>query len=326
LGSLNTYPVQVSGGLRHKIYKLYTSKGMYAVKVLRSADASNDATLSQIINSEKIAQFAHDNSINALPAITINGNTLFHIDGQYVLAYPWFNGKADQPNSIDTTRCASIGGLLARIHKLDFSSIAYSIEKHIMFEMIDWYAYSKIAHADKHEWYDIYSYNLSTLENLQDKAIAAYQKLNHNLVISHRDLLQKNVLWDIDKVPMIIDWESAGYINPGLDLLDVSLFWSGGHKGVPDTQAINSFMKSYIVNGGDIPHDFNDIIHARFLSKLDWLEYNLKSALGIDCADIDERSKCSKRVIKTIDSILVYIKIIPELNEYLYGLKNGVEI
>ncbi|MCL2222773.1 MAG: hypothetical protein FWC20_10535 [Oscillospiraceae bacterium] len=125
------------------------------------------------------------------------------------------------------------------------------------------------------------------------------------------------MLWDITDTPMIIDWESAGYVNPGLELLDVSLFWSGGHKGLPDERAFNCFFSSYSENGGNLPASFNDIIYARFKNKLEWLEYNLKCALGIEFSDIIEQSKGSKRVLKAIDSIMVYLEIIPALERRL---------
>jgi thiamine kinase-like enzyme len=33
--------------------------------------------------------------------------------------------------------------------------------------------------------------------------------INNNLIVSHRDIDQKNVLWDNVGNPMVIDWESS---------------------------------------------------------------------------------------------------------------------
>ena len=321
IGSLTKEPTSISGGLLHKIFEINTTKGKYAVKILNPEIINEDRRLSDFIFSEKVAQIVHDNGINALPAISKDGNSILHIDGQYLLVFHWFDGEAVIPNSIEVNKCTIIGELLAKIHKLDFSSITSTVDKKYDYKFIDWGYYEKILSQYGSEWNKIFFANISTITNMQEKTSKACKQLSNNLIIGHRDLLQKNVLWNINNVPMIIDWESAGFINPGLELVDTALFWSGGHKGLPDIPAFNGFIQSYIKNGGKISSDIDDILIARFKSKFEWLEYNLKGALGIECEDIGEQQKCSKRVVKTIDSILIYIEIIPTIKKYIVDLK-----
>lgn len=200
---------------------------------------------------------------------------------------------------------------------MDFSSISNGFENSVSADFIDLKDYFEIVKWHSLEWKDLFLHNISTIVNLQEQAIHSYQRLSNHLVISHRDLLQKNVLWNTVDTPMIIDWESAGYINPGLELIDVSLFWSGGHKGLPDLQAFNSLIESYIKNGGNFADDMNDILNARFIGKLEWLAYNMKRSLGIECNDDGDQKMRSNRVVKAIVSILHYHEIIPTLIEWL---------
>ena len=53
--------------------------------------------------------------------------------------------------------------------------------------------------------------------------------LSTTTVISHRDLDPKNVMWNYNK-PVLIDWESAGYINPMQDLIETAIYWSKMNK------------------------------------------------------------------------------------------------
>lgn len=49
--------------------------------------------------------------------------------------------------------------------------------------------------------------------------------LNSESVLSHGDIDQKNVLWNQDNSPTVIDWEAAGYVNPMVELFTAALYW-----------------------------------------------------------------------------------------------------
>ncbi|WP_449602525.1 phosphotransferase [Paenibacillus sp. Marseille-Q9583] len=75
--------------------------------------------------------------------------------------------------------------------------------------------------------------------------------LNH-MVISHRDLDQKNVLWDELQIPIIIDWEAAGPIHPTQELIDVALYWSGFETGSVRKDAFYTLISTNREQGGEI--------------------------------------------------------------------------
>ena len=49
------------------------------------------------------------------------------------------------------------------------------------------------------------------------------KSLRKHILISHSDIDQKNVLWLKDDKPQIIDWESVGPTNPGLEIVDAAM-------------------------------------------------------------------------------------------------------
>lgn len=317
LGSLKDKPEQTFGGLLHRMYKLRTEKGDYAVKALNPQIMEREPAMRHFIFSEKVVRIAFDKGINAIPAIEINGNSMQEIDGQYYLVFPWFHGKALPQNQVDINKCKVIGELLAKIHNLDFSSVTNTKDNNFTATIADWKMYGEKAKTDNLVWASDLLENVDTLYEIEKRANMAVQKLSKNVVVSHRDLDPKNVLWDEEEVPMIIDWEAAGIVNPSLELLEVALYWSGGESSTPDKEAFCIVVDSYIKGGRTISDNLEDVLHSVFKGKLEWLEYNMKRSLRIECSSDEEQKLGTKEVVSTMQSILDYLKLIPLLFEWL---------
>lgn len=317
LGNLKNEPKRISGGLLHRMYQLQTEKGDYAVKALNPQIMQRECAMRNYIFSEKVAKIALDSGINALPAMTISDNSIHEIDGQYYLVFPWFDGKSLGQNCVDINKCKIIGSLLAKIHNLDFSSIPGTIENNSTVTATDWNMYIEKAKAQNLIWVSDFLEDVDKLYQIEQRANRAVQNNSSNLVISHRDLDQKNVLWDDDGVPMIIDWESAGTVNPSLELLEVALYWSGGESAASNKEAFCAVIDSYTENRGAISDNIEDILYCVFKGKFGWLEYNMKRSLRIECSSDEEQDLGTKEVVETIQSIRDYSKLIPVLLKWL---------
>lgn len=316
LGRLKDSPQKVFGGLMNKMYRIETDKGDYAVKAVNPQIMERNTAMENYIFSEKVAKIAFNMGINAIPAIEINGDSIHEIDGQYYLVFPWFDGKALEQNTIAINKCKIIGGLLAEIHNIDFSSIPSAHTNTFTTEDTDWKIYIEKAKTEKIIWYDDFSESIDRLYEIERRANKGTEKISKNLVISHRDLDPKNVLWDKEGTPMIIDWEAAGTVNPSLELVEDALYWSGGEKN-PNREAFCAFIKSYIKNGGIINDNLKDVLDSVFKGKLEWLKYNIRRSLRIECSSDEEQILGTKEVIETLQSILDYEKLIPVLLEWL---------
>ncbi|WP_105616333.1 phosphotransferase enzyme family protein [Vallitalea okinawensis] len=316
LGSIIDEPKQISGGLLHLMFQLKTDRGCYAVKALNPQIMQRETAMGNYIFSEKVVNKVADSGINALPAISVNGNSIHKVDGQYYLVFSWVDGKALKVESVDRDKCRMIGELLARIHQLDFSSISSNHENKMNLNTTNWNMLFEKARKLDLIWANEFKENPDTLYKLENQANAAILNSFNEVVICHRDLDPKNVLWDDAGKPMIIDWEAAGYMNPSLELLEVALYWSGDEKH--DKELFCAVIDAYIENGGTMNSNKEDTIYSVFKGKLQWLEYNMKRSLRIECSSEEEQKLGTKEVVSTMQSINAYSRLIPDL---LYWLR-----
>ncbi len=68
--------------------------------------------------------------------------------------------------------------------------------------------------------------------------------LAKNMVISHRDMEPKNVIWD-GMNPSVIDWEASGYVNPYQELLEVVNYWADDGKGSLYKEYFDTIIEAY---------------------------------------------------------------------------------
>lgn len=91
LGTVVKDPVQVKGGLLHKMYCVRTDKGVYAVKVLNPEIMKRPVALRNTVNSEKIAA-AFQSIIPVVPALEINGKQIHELNGTHYMIFDWVAG------------------------------------------------------------------------------------------------------------------------------------------------------------------------------------------------------------------------------------------
>ncbi|MFD1739200.1 phosphotransferase [Bacillus salitolerans] len=315
LGELLDVPVSISGGFLHRIYAIETTSGKYAIKLLNPHIMIRPTAWKNYMNSEEISDFV-SSKIPALPAKKIDGECIQKINGQYFLVFSWTEGKSLKHDEIKNIHCEKIGSILADIHKTDFSELGLTNDGSDSGLLVDWEYYLQKGKENDLDWVKLLLENIENLKCWDSMAIEASKILASNMVISHRDLDSKNVLWNLDE-PMIIDWESAGYINQVHDLIETAIYWSGNKRGGIDKERFFSFINGYKKRYGELHGDWRTVLENGFLSKLGWLEYNLKRSLWIECADEEEQQIGTIQVTETINEIRLYAGTIPKLLNWL---------
>ncbi len=315
LGELLSVPKPINGGLLHRMYAVETTKGKYAIKLLNPQIMVRTTAIQNYINSEKIATLL-SKKVLALPAKKINGDSLHEINNQFYLVFDWVEGEVRKNDKINLMHCEKIGEILAEIHRTDCSEIDITNDTFDNEQIIDWHYYLLKGKEEYLEWNELFLKNFGNLKRWNAAVIEASEKLLTPKVISHRDLDPKNVMWDNNK-PLLIDWESAGYINPMQDLLETALYWSKGEQGELDKQRFSSFINGYKNKSGAIYADWEQVLATGFSGKLEWLEYNLKRSLWLECADEEEQQLGTIQVTKTIQDITAYANEIPKLVNWL---------
>lgn len=315
LGNLTEEPVTVSGGLLHRMFSVNTTQGKYAVKALNPQIMLRLTAFQHILRSERIANAANK-SVPALSARRFNGNSLQELDDQFYLVFDWVDGKTLKPNEINTCHSEKIGTILADLHSIDFTDLSIAKDKSEKSEITDWNSYLKKGQETNAEWIELLSDNIDKLYSWNTKSNEAAQQLEKDMIISHRDLDSKNVMWIQDE-PVIIDWESAGYINPMQDLTETAIYWSENANGEIDKNRFEAFICGYKKKRGNLQADWRRVLENGFSGKLGWLEYSIKRSLWIECTDEKEQQLGTAQVTHTINSIRNYSDKLLDIEEWL---------
>ena len=295
---------KVTGGLSHRMYKVETDKGIYAVKELNNGVMKREKAYSNFVFSEKVTDIAKDNGISAIGALKFNNDIMLKIDESYFMVFEWLEGKILKAEEITDKHCEIIGKILAEIHNIDFSKIEDDERKSIETDFFDWNKYITPAEEQNKPYIKELKENIELLYELNKNSVEALEYAKNNLVISHTDLDRKNVMWQDEKA-FIIDLEASGYINPTIELIQVAWYWSGGDIESIDYNKFEKVINSYKQNyKGNIDKNVDILINADVYGGLAWLDYNLKRSLCIENEyEQDEIKLAENEVIQSLKEI-----------------------
>lgn len=317
LGNIASVSKRITGGFLHRMYAIETTQGKYAIKALNPKIMLRPMAMQNFINSERIANIALNN-IPVFPAKSFDGNFMQEIDNQFYLVFDWIDGISLKPQEINIDHCKKIGAILADIHMTDFSELGIINDWSNNEELINWNYYLKKGQEKNTVWVNELHEIIDKLYNWNVQANKSINLFSSDMIISHRDLDPKNVMW-IQKNPIIIDWESAGYTNPMQELTETAIYWSESELGSIDKEKFMAFIEGYKKRYGTLQADWETVLISGFSGKLDWLEYNLKRSLGIECTDGEEQRMGTTQVTGTIIAIRRYADMIFELERWLYN-------
>lgn len=315
LGEVIGKPEEISGGLLHRMFAVETTHGKYAIKALNPQIMARPTALNNFLNSEKIATLVAC-SIPAQPAKSCDGYSIHCIDNQYYLVFDWIEGRSLYSSDLLSAHCVKIGSILAKIHRTDASILELNVELPNVVPETDWGFYVHKGLETNSSWAKLLAENIEKLISWSAKVKQSSEVLASDKVIGHRDLEPKNVMWIQDR-PIIIDWESAGYIHPLHDLVETAIYWSKNDNDLIDKSKFLAFISGYQDHRGTLHTDWRLILEQGYLSKLDWLEYSLKRSLWIECTDEKEQQIGTEQVVATLFALERYHNTITELEAWL---------
>ncbi|HEV8191564.1 MAG TPA: phosphotransferase, partial [Ktedonobacterales bacterium] len=218
------------------------------------------------------------------------------------LVYKWIDGKTLPPDMVNPAAAREIGAVLGRIHMVDTTGADWPLMESAVdtFRDDEWVLLARRGAAESLPW-------AVALRALQPNLVvwnARYRRAVGDLlktqVISHRDLDQKNVLWPDDHSAVIVDWESAGAINPAIELADVALTWSGLTVGEPDLNVFQAVLAGYRSTGAVLRDEPRDVLYATLAHWLSWLKFNIQRSLGEAAAPPAERESGTREASDTL--------------------------
>lgn len=317
LGKVLAEPLPVSGGLLHKMYRVTTSQGSYAVKVLNSEIMKRPKALQNTIFSERIASALAEN-VPLVAAMELAGKQVHELQGQYYMIFPWLEGASVFPLEITERHCAEIGDLLGKIHAANIREEGVVPEEGavVMYAWEEYLRQAKAKGLQQAAWFIAYRDALAYVIQFNKSACEAQKVLANKQVISHRDLDPKNVMWQ-GEIPFVIDWEAAGYVNPYQELLEVINYWTDAGSGGLYKEHLEKLLEAYKKHMNLLEVDWEPVFAGSFSGMLGWLEYNVKRALGIEVSDDEDIRAGEEQVVGTIAELYAYEKKLDMLRDVL---------
>lgn len=305
----------VSGGLLHKMYRVETTSGVYAVKVLNPEIMQRPTALQNTINSEKVAH-ALKSVVPLVAAKEFNGAHVVEQDGTWFMVFDWIEGASVFAPDITAEHCAKMGELLGKIHAADVEIEGMEPETETR-DVFEWEKLCKAMACGEQGFISALNDFLPELLALDAEVVHALKISSSHKVISHRDLDSKNVMWQGNQ-PYIIDWEAAGYVNPFQELVEVINYWITETDGSYNFEKLSVLMDAYKEYKEARFVDWDTVLLRSFDGILGWLEYNMRRAAGMTGEDIADREEGKKQVEGTIAEIKRQKAQMKELRSWLY--------
>ena len=197
--------------------------------------------------SEQIAAAMAAHSVPAIAALTCSGDPVQEIDDITLLVYPWIAGEVLEAPSVEPKRGKQIGAVLGHMHALNLQIPALPLSEWGSFHDDDWDLLSVQAYDQGIAWARHVRVAMPRLIEWSRLYEQAGARLSQEMVLSHRDIDQKNVIWRDEHTPLLVDWESAGLVNPMMELASVALDWSGLAIEAVREDTFSALVEGYVL-------------------------------------------------------------------------------
>ena len=293
LGSVHLPILPVSGGLLHRMYKVDTETGSYAVKHLNPNIMQRPSAMCNFKRAEALESVLESAGIPIVPALTIGGSKIQNVEGDYFYIYQWQNGTVTDKFNITADQCRIAGSIQGRVHAVEPKHIPRHEPES---SFVDWTGLIGEAESNSFELYKLLKENEELFIYAESKLNEARAALPGIECIVDEDMDPKNVMWD-DGNPKVIDLECLERGNPISSTLQLSLQWAGAEICDLDFTKLKAYFDGYFEAYDNGFRDYGSVFGLAY-TWIEWLEYNIKRALG-HCADEAEREMGLSQVEQT---------------------------
>lgn len=297
LGAVSRPPRLVSGGYLHKMYRLDTARGSYAVKLLNPGIMQRPEAMQNYRKAEALEAVLEAHQLPVVAAMRRDGQKMQKVGNQYYYLFPWVDAAAVPWKEITTEHCRIIGNMLAQMHTLPCDDAAEAANPAPNQE--NWVQLAKEASSVFPEL--SLPENFALLQTAQQAYNNALQAMPSIHAICNADMDCKNVLWQDDR-PLVIDLECLEISNPVNDLVQLALSWAGGAVCDLSLEKLEAFLQAYHQRHQLPELDWHSLIGLGF-AWLDWFSYNIRRALGCEGASAQDREMGVKQARETLNRI-----------------------
>ncbi len=298
-------PQSVQGGMLHRLWRLHTTQGIFAVKQLNPVIMRKVGIRDEYRLTERIAEAMVTSGVPAAIALKGEGDggTVQEIGAATFMVYSWIEGETLSVKAVEPERTRLIGTLLARMHNLPQHFPELTPPDWEPFSEDEWDMLTFQASDRDIPWTQQVRQALPLLVEWSKLDAEANKVLRRTFVVSHRDLDQKNVLWRDAFSPVVIDWEAAGLTNPTMDVVGAALAWSGQNVQPPREESFHALLEGYVSAGGVIRDPGIIALHGVIGNWLGWLLFNMHRSLGESVNSEEERLLGVRETTRTLTTL-----------------------
>lgn len=296
----------VTGGLLHRVYRLQTTQGQFAIKVLNPTIMQYANVRENFRRSECIARAVAAANIPAVTALQSVGDIIQDIGQAAVIVFPWMDAQALSSAPARPGQARQIGRILGRIHALPLHfGEPPSSEPQTLPDAEDAEWAFLVAEAEKQQaaWASALRHSLPDIAAWIRSSKEARQTLQGGWVISHGDLDQKNVLWADEQTPWLIDWEAAGYVQPAIEAVGAALNWGGQASGTLEIASFEAFLEGYRQEAALKLEEVRCGLRAYCGDWCGWLKHSMGRSLGLAASDPEERALGTRETFSTLRAL-----------------------
>ena len=284
LGAVQGEILPVSGGFMHKMYKVKTLSGTYAVKCLNPDIMKRPGVMENYERAEALERILEESDVPVISALSFAGRKMLETDGRFFYVFIWLEGHITDFNDIKEEQCFIAGKILGRIHSIGYRNAAsgeYAATPEL--SSIDFCSYIKLAREKSSSILSDLEDNLPLLESAQNSLNKARTSLPQIRSIINDDMDPKNVMWSDGKA-YVIDLECLDYGNPVASVLNLAMQWAGTVNGKYSSRNLEAFFRGYISKYDNGFRSYGEL-YGIVYSWVEWLEYNIRRALGLEGSD-----------------------------------------
>ncbi|MFV1989808.1 MAG: phosphotransferase, partial [Acidimicrobiales bacterium] len=233
---------RVPEGFSHVVYRLQTTDGVFALKVL-DTQLSVGGAVGTVAAAIEVELLAIAGGVQA-PEPVADGNGRYIVQlgaDRWVRVHHWISGRTRASSCASGDEISCIAQSLADLHTLEIAT-GPDLDTEVPTR---WDA--RLVAAEKSG--AVWSAQLREAVGLFDESSSWASTRPAATLSSHRDVYPRNVLFT-GRFANLVDWDVAGPTTPGEEVAVAAVEWSGGIVAVADSASITSFVEQYCAISG----------------------------------------------------------------------------
>jgi thiamine kinase-like enzyme len=296
LGEALAEPVRVAGGWTHRLWRLTTDRGVFAVKEI-GIDPGGTWQAPWIERAFGVERAAYEAGVPMPRPVPVaaSGTCLAETvssDGETIVAraHEWVEGDGLHHTVYPADVSETVARVIARIHALNLPASETLAEALLVGGEEHWLSLAERVERSDIEWRWEFRGLLPTISELEAYVVFARTDTTP-LIMSHRDADQKNWMRTPAGELLLVDWDAAGRVHPRHEVAALALRWGGVGLGEPDWRIVRAWINAYRDAGGELdrirPGDLGEFISVAIW----WFEFNVRRALGGQGRGGDDRKR-----------------------------------